>query len=226
MVTVHIGEPKSDGYPCYESNEIHVHNFLDLPDAKSGDNVVESPEFKCFGHTWRLEVYPAGDHDDVEDGDDFISVYIRNLSDEKITVDYRFIVMETNGKESSWIDDWENVEFDIGCAWGTDLIRRVVLIDNQSHYLVNGALVIKVQMRPSEEYYVKSLELTVDNVIDEFMKADGNNHNMAKAAAKKFIIEHKEEVVASESLNRLYESKELMIEVMQALASVNLGQWT
>eukprot|EP00956_Cyclotella_meneghiniana_P021978 scaffold40799_cov31-Cyclotella_meneghiniana.AAC.6 len=51
------------------------------------------------------------------------------------------------------------------------------------------------------------------------MKADGKNHSLVKAAAKKFIMEHREEVVASESLNRLYESKELMIEVMQALAS-------
>ena len=53
------------------------------------------------------------------------------------------------------------------------------------------------------------------------MKADGNSHALFKAAAKKFIMENKVEVVASDSLNRLYESKELMTEVTKAVASVN-----
>ena len=62
-------------------------------------------------------------------------------------------------------------------------------------------------------WYANSLQLTVENVIDEFMKADGNNHTVVKAAAKKFIMEHGEEVLASESFDNLYESKELVTEV-------------
>ena len=68
----------------------------------------------------------------------------------------------------------------------------------------------------AERWYANSLEFTVDNVIGEFMKADGNNHTIVRAAAKSFIIEHGEEVVASESFAQLHESLPLMREVMAA----------
>ena len=65
----------------------------------------------------------------------------------------------------------------------------------------------------AEVWCSKSLNLTVENVISKFMEADGNNHAHVKAAAKKFIMEHGEEVVASESFHNLYESTELVTEV-------------
>ena len=55
-------------------------------------------------------------------------------------------------------------------------------------------------------WYAKSLKLTVDDVIDKFMKANENNHAFVKAAAKEFIMKHGEEVVASESLLLLSET--------------------
>lgn len=60
------------------------------------------------------------------------------------------------------------------------------------------------------------LNLPVDNAVDEFMKADGSNYPFIKDAAKKFILEHGKEIVASESFARLNESLPLMREVLAA----------
>ncbi|KAL3779466.1 hypothetical protein ACHAWO_006451 [Cyclotella atomus] len=59
---------------------------------------------------------------------------------------------------------------------------------------------------------------TVDNAVDEFLKADGNCCNVVKDAAKKFIVEHAKEIVESDSFARLHESLPLMKEVVGALA--------
>jgi hypothetical protein len=69
----------------------------------------------------------------------------------------------------------------------------------------------------AEVWYAKSLQLTVDNVIDEFLKADGNNCAKVRAAAKEFMAENGEEIVASESFDKLRESLPLMREVMTAI---------
>jgi hypothetical protein len=68
----------------------------------------------------------------------------------------------------------------------------------------------------AEIWYSKSLKLTVGNVIDEFLKADGNGHDMVREAAKKFMIEHGKEMIESESFDKLYESKSLVKEIMKA----------
>jgi hypothetical protein len=64
----------------------------------------------------------------------------------------------------------------------------------------------------AEVWHAKSIKFTVDNAIDEFMKADGSNYPIVKDAAKKFILEHGEEIVSSESFVRLHESLPVMRE--------------
>jgi hypothetical protein len=68
----------------------------------------------------------------------------------------------------------------------------------------------------AEVWHAKSIKFTVDNAIDEFMKADGSNYPIVKVAAKKFILEHGKEIVSSESFARLNESLPLMREVLAA----------
>eukprot|EP00956_Cyclotella_meneghiniana_P024548 scaffold49424_cov30-Cyclotella_meneghiniana.AAC.1 len=330
MECLHVGEPPDD-FECWERKTIYIHNFLDLPDAKGCDNVACLPEFKCFGHTWQLDVYPGG-VDGADDG--VVSVFINNLSEEKITVDDKIIIMKADGSESHWTDERENMEFtpEEQAGFGdSNLIERATLVENQFKYLVNGALVIKVKLRLSEgcynnriyqhspatdymdlfgskkscdiafdfkgeiltahklvikskakDFYVmckgyskkspmpitdvdrdvfdimlaslyggevypeewqkhseailkaaskygfstlesqaeawscKSINFTVENVVGKLMEADGKNHARIKAAAKKFIIEHGEEIVASDSFELLHESLPLMREVMAA----------
>jgi hypothetical protein len=68
----------------------------------------------------------------------------------------------------------------------------------------------------AEIWHAKSIKFTVDNAVDEFMKADGSNYPIIKDAAKKFILKHGKEIVASESFARLHESLPLMREVLAA----------
>jgi len=324
-----MGTPPSN-YECWESKIFHVHNFLDLPDTKDDANVVKSPKFKCFGHTWRLEVYPGGDDDAADDG--CISVYINNLSEESVTLDYQIAVLNADGNESHWKAQGKELFFYEKDNWGEkNIVSRATLVGNQSKYFDNGSLKIKVKLRLSKgcyenrvrqylpvynnmdlsgdqetadvafdlkgeimvghkciiksnakDFYVmcegynkstpmpitdvdkeifdimltslyggevfpeewkkhseailkaaskygfdtlkseaevwcaKSVEFTVDNVIGKFMEADGNGYALIKAAAKKFIMEHGKDVVASESFDLLHESKELSREVMAA----------
>jgi hypothetical protein len=70
----------------------------------------------------------------------------------------------------------------------------------------------------AEVWYTNSLNLTVENVIDEFLNADGNNFALVREAALKFIAEHGKEITAADSFMRLYESVPLMKEVLAAVA--------
>jgi hypothetical protein len=70
----------------------------------------------------------------------------------------------------------------------------------------------------AEVWYTSSLHLTVENVIDEFLKADGNNFACVREATLKFIAKHGEEVTSTDSFARLHESLPLMKEVMAAVA--------
>eukprot|EP00956_Cyclotella_meneghiniana_P004961 scaffold6105_cov23-Cyclotella_meneghiniana.AAC.5 len=94
MESLHVGTPSSD-FECWEYKTAYFHNFLDLPDTKGDDNVVLSPKFKCFDHTWRLQVYPGG-HRRAKNG--WVSVSIANISDEKITLDYEIAVLNPDDK--------------------------------------------------------------------------------------------------------------------------------
>ena len=66
----------------------------------------------------------------------------------------------------------------------------------------------------AEVWYAKSLQFTLENVIDVFLEADGSNCVILREAAKKYMCEHAEEVLKSESFDRLRESKSLLIEIM------------
>ena len=68
----------------------------------------------------------------------------------------------------------------------------------------------------AESWYLALLEITIENAIDEFLKADGNAWAMVRANAKEFMARNGEEILESESFSRLYESMPLMKEVMAA----------
>lgn len=70
----------------------------------------------------------------------------------------------------------------------------------------------------AEAWYVKNFEanLTAENVIDELLYADGMSCPCLKNAAMRFIVDHGEEVLESDSYDKLYESRDLMREVIKA----------
>eukprot|EP00956_Cyclotella_meneghiniana_P032869 scaffold91862_cov51-Cyclotella_meneghiniana.AAC.6 len=70
----------------------------------------------------------------------------------------------------------------------------------------------------AETWHVKNIKqnFTVDNVVDELLYAEGKNCPLLKKAAMEFIVEHGEEVIESESYEKLDESPQLRKEVMKA----------
>eukprot|EP00956_Cyclotella_meneghiniana_P025944 scaffold55148_cov49-Cyclotella_meneghiniana.AAC.13 len=70
----------------------------------------------------------------------------------------------------------------------------------------------------AEAWHVINLqqEFTIDNAVDELLYADGKSCPLLKKAAMDFIIDHGEEVIESESYEKLDESPQLRKEVMKA----------
>ena len=55
-----------------------------------------SSEFTCFGHKWRLKLYPGGNTTLVEDG--MVSIALHNQSDRSITVQYGYSIKHKGRK--------------------------------------------------------------------------------------------------------------------------------
>ena len=70
----------------------------------------------------------------------------------------------------------------------------------------------------AEAWYMKTLNVKLDNVIDELLYADANNLFDVKKAVMEFITENAEEVIASESFQLLSESPQLIKEVLTSMA--------
>ena len=81
-----------------------------------------------------------------------------------------------------------------------------------------GFSVLKTE---AEAWHVKNLNLTIDNAVDELLYADGTHCLDLKKASIQFIVENGEGVLASDSYAKLYESPELMKNVMMELAKSN-----
>ena len=56
---------------------------------------MRSPEFTCFGHRWRVRIYPGG-HSTSEEG--MVGICFDHLSNENIAIQYGFSVKDKNGK--------------------------------------------------------------------------------------------------------------------------------
>ena len=83
---IDVGTPPStttsDGW---EIIQVHYHGFENLTTIRG--EFIDSPDFTCFGHKWRLKIYPGGR---TNSGDGMVSISLNNLSDESIKVKYGF----------------------------------------------------------------------------------------------------------------------------------------
>ena len=70
----------------------------------------------------------------------------------------------------------------------------------------------------AEAFYVKEMNLTVENAIDELLYADGSDFTDIKKAVVKFIVENGQAIIASPSFSKLYASAKLTQEVMMEIA--------
>ncbi len=72
MSIVHVWHPPKE-WEGWESHIVHFHTFSSMPSGMG--EIVGSPEFRSFGHEWRVIIYPGGD-EIAEEGLSFSSVAI------------------------------------------------------------------------------------------------------------------------------------------------------
>ena len=141
-----VGTPASDfEHEEWTRTEVRFHGFASLPSER--DVEVESPEFSCFGHEWVLDIYPGG-KENSDDG--YVAVYLSNMSNKPIKIQYGFSVRDAFGKEVVHHEpetdkfDGARDEYDVENSLGDcDFAKRSKLIKA----LVKGTLVIEVRMR-------------------------------------------------------------------------------
>ena len=92
---IQVGTPptKSINANKWEVIEVHYNGFEGLPSEMGVP--VHSPEFMCFGHKWRLRVYPGGASISDEGR---IAVSLENRTDERIAINFGFSVKNKNGR--------------------------------------------------------------------------------------------------------------------------------
>ena len=91
-IKVHVGGVPSN-FEEWTTAEVYFHGFGDLSAVR--DEYTESPEFSCFGHKWRVYVYPGG-HEGSDDG--YVSLFLHNMSNKAIKIQYGYNVRNADGK--------------------------------------------------------------------------------------------------------------------------------
>ena len=153
---IDVGTPPSslskDNDNEWEMIEVRYHGFQDLTVVRG--EVVVSPEFTCFGHQWRLRVYPGGH---TSSGDGMVGAFLENMSNNRsIKIQFGFAV-KNKGKTTGWsgyLSKKEGNEFaasgttvvaeQIFDSWGThNFCKRTQIIDA----LIDGTSIVEVRMR-------------------------------------------------------------------------------
>jgi len=129
----------------WSTTELRFHGFANLSTTRNES--VESPEFSCFGHQWRLYLYPGGTNNSSEG---YVAVELVHLSNTSIKMQYSYCVRNADGKEVAHFEP-QTKEFDVsGCqapqhdgwCYGNFAQRSTLL-----EALVQGTLVIEVRMK-------------------------------------------------------------------------------
>jgi len=128
----------SESFNGWTTTEVRFNRFADLP-ATRGE-YVESPEFSCFGHRWRLSLFPGG-RADSEEG--YVAIVLGNMSNTSAEIQWRFNVTNGDGKEVVSIFNPNKDEFGAyGCQppqnsayCYANVSRRSTILDA----LVNGS---------------------------------------------------------------------------------------
>ena len=120
-------------------------NFAGLP-AKRGD-LKSSAVLKCHGLEWRIQLYPGG-HPKSSEENAFITLRLWSNSDtntNKIKAKYKIRVPSAAGKG---VGSGEEFRLFNGSCWGkNNYAKREDVLDSSKKYLVDGNLVVEVEMQ-------------------------------------------------------------------------------
>jgi hypothetical protein len=134
MSVVHVGHPPKEWEDGWESHLVHFHNFASLPSGKN--EFVLSPEFRSFGHKWRVQIYPGG-----------VSLYLSYCSEGDFSVQQFHLSIKKKSGESVAERSLSPRKFVGTQSWGWhDFAARDVI--THADVLNNGSLTVEVRMKP------------------------------------------------------------------------------
>lgn len=136
-----IEEMRTDNNSNWRTFSIAFDNFEEVSSDENGI-FLSSSNFSCFGHTWRIDLCPAGDDGSL---DGTVAIFLHRVSEGKeIDIKYSFVI-KGDTEEICFKD---SRAFDENCSWGEySFVYRSVLTDR---YLHRGVLKIYVSMQLRE----------------------------------------------------------------------------
>ncbi|KAL7524655.1 hypothetical protein ACHAXR_000664, partial [Thalassiosira sp. AJA248-18] len=155
----------------WEAIEVRFHDFVNLPATR--DVEANSPEFTCFGHQWRLTLYPGGEEDS---DDEMIAAYLEHLSDESMKIRFGFYV-RTKRDEAKYNKVFAAYNFEPGMIKGTaDFTERSDIISD----LIDGSLIIGVRLMQTETNVPLSMPFVAENplpktILNKFMDDESSD---------------------------------------------------
>ncbi|KAL7453640.1 hypothetical protein ACHAWC_005293 [Mediolabrus comicus] len=169
---------------------IKFDNFEELPSEENHD--VRSSTFSCFGHTWRVHIYPGGYKDSL---DGMVGVFLHRASKgQNLKTQFSFEIRDITDSKDLNIRQVTNEFAGEDDSWGIyNFIPRSELVND---FLEEGALTIYVSMQlaefipnnPTSSIMLKLFgdEKTADVVfeISENQKS-AENESMSRKRAKK-----------------------------------------
>lgn len=123
---------------------VRFHGFEGLNASKGAR--VQSAEFTCFGHKWSLAIFPGGDTDSR---DGMVGVFLVNMSEEIIEVEYGFnLKTSADGYMSNCVGKIYKEQFPENhtIAGDPNFAKRTDILSE----LVAGALIIELRMRRTD----------------------------------------------------------------------------
>jgi hypothetical protein len=125
---------------------VRFHGFANLTTTR--DEFVDSPEFSCFGHRWRLRLYPE---EDSPEG--YVALRLGNRSNTSIKIQWSYSVKDVDGKEVVYHEP-DTDKFDAcggrSSAWTTTNFATTNFAERSklmNDYLAQGSLVIEVRIK-------------------------------------------------------------------------------
>jgi len=167
----------------WTNTEVNFHGFANLSTTKDDENRVASPEFSCFGHQWRLDIFPGGTSNSHEG---HVGVGLANKSNSNIKIQYGYSVRNADGEEvassKSKTKEFGAYDSEDGDAyknaWCTSNFAQRSTIMN---VLVDSSLFIEVRMKC----------MSTDKSITQFIPTNPINKNVLQ----KFMDEETANVV-------------------------------
>lgn len=148
----HVGRAPPGYNQNFMTHTLHFHDFASLSTVRG--EFVNSPEFMLLDNQWSVEMYPGGDEEEMyPGGDEEGSLYLQNMSNNAIDVEYGFSVKDGGGKkvvhQSTTHHTFDPANSTGLSSWGVSVAKRSLLLSS----LVDGTLIIEVRMKLTAPTY-------------------------------------------------------------------------